>query len=196
MERPDSAEVPTFKGKHNSITWWLQWRMNWSFIRLAKESRVNIKADIKYRFFILTAQTLINEELQHTHWIFGVEAVLVIVLIVEKHNTTLEKRRVNLYCEENRVVSLLLIKRSRTGLKQVSTVSKLHYLIQWYIVFEHVFVFYLWLNIICLRGPIIVLHNADPVCTYEVQCWNVDPRIQADLQPIESARYSKLAFRL
>ena len=49
--------------------------MNWSFVLLAKESRVNIKADIKYRFFILTAQTLINEELQHTHWFFSVEAV-------------------------------------------------------------------------------------------------------------------------
>lgn len=104
--------------------------MNWSFIRLAKESRVNIKADIKYRFFILTAQTLINEELQHTALIFSVlKQYLVIVLIEEKHNTTLEKQRVNLYCEENRVVSLLLFKHSRTGLKQVSTVSKLHYLI-------------------------------------------------------------------
>ena len=83
-----------------------------------------------------------REELQHTHWIFGVEAVLVIVLIEEKHNTTLEKRRVNLYCEENRVVSLLpyriWLNVPELGWSKLrSTVSKLHYLIVIHSIWTH-----------------------------------------------------------
>ena len=83
-------------------------------------------------FYFQLSQTLINEDETPTqNWIFSVEAVSKVrVLIEERHCTKLGKQRVNLYCDVRGVRSLLLIKHSRTGLKLVGTVIKLHHSIR------------------------------------------------------------------